>query len=53
MNKWLAGFEFRTTISFSMILIAIIGTAVVAFLTVGFQAYKAAKANPVEALKYE
>ncbi|WP_293304446.1 ABC transporter permease [Pedobacter sp. UBA5917] len=53
MNKWLASFEFRTTISFSIILISIVGTAAIAFLTVGFQAYKAAKANPVEALKYE
>jgi len=28
-------------------------SAVVAFLTVGFQAYKTARANPVEALKDE
>jgi ABC-type antimicrobial peptide transport system permease subunit len=53
MNKWLTSFEFRTTISISIVLVSIIGTAVIAFLTVGFQAYKAAKANPVEALKYE
>lgn len=53
MNKWLTGFEFRTTIPFSIVLISIVGTIVVAFLTVSFQAYKAAKANPVEALKYE
>lgn len=53
MDKWLTNFEFRTTVSLSIIFVAIVGTAVVAFLTVGFQAYKAAKANPVEALKYE
>lgn len=53
MNKWLTNFEFRTTISLSIVLMSIIGAAVIAFLTVGFQAYKAAKANPVEALKYE
>lgn len=53
MNKWLTGFEFRTTIPFSIVLISIVGTIVVAFFTVSFQAYKAAKANPVEALKYE
>lgn len=53
MNKWLTGFEFRTTISLSILLISIAGTAIIAFLTVGFQAYRAAKANPVEALKYE
>jgi putative ABC transport system permease protein len=53
MNKWLLSFEFRTAISLSIVLISITGTAMIAFLTVGFQAYKAAKANPVEALKYE
>ncbi|WP_131536611.1 ABC transporter permease [Pedobacter nototheniae] len=53
MNKWLTSFEFRTTISVSILLISIIGTTLVAFLTVSFQAYKAAKANPVDALKYE
>ena len=53
MNQWLSHFEFRTTVSLSIILTGIIGTALIAFLTVSFQAYKAAKANPVEALKYE
>lgn len=53
MNRWLNHFEFRTTISFLVVLISISGTAIIAFLTVGFQAYKAARANPVEALKYE
>ncbi|MES2456146.1 MAG: ABC transporter permease [Bacteroidota bacterium] len=53
MDKWLTNFEFRTSISLQVILISIAGTAVTAFLTVSFQAYKAARANPVEALKYE
>ncbi|WP_448633599.1 ABC transporter permease [Pedobacter panaciterrae] len=53
MNKWLGHFEFRTVISWWIIVAAIFGTSAVAFLTVSFQAYKAAKANPVDALKYE
>lgn len=53
MSHWLMSFEFRTTISFSIVFISIAGTAIIAFLTVSFQAYKAAKANPVDALKYE
>ena len=53
MNRWLTHFEFRTTISFTILFLSIAGTAVIAFLTVSFQAYKAANANPVEALKYE
>ncbi|RZM23249.1 MAG: ABC transporter permease [Pedobacter sp.] len=53
MNKWLSNFDFRTNISVGMILLSIAGTAAIALLTVSFQAYKAARANPVEALKYE
>lgn len=53
MNRWLTSFEFRTTVSMSIIMISIVGTMVIAFLTISFQAYKAAKANPVDALKYE
>lgn len=53
MNRWLTNFEFRTSISMAVILISIVGTSAIAFLTVSFQAYKAAKANPVEVLKYE
>lgn len=53
MNKWLGHFEFRTAISWWIIVAAIFGTSIIAFLTVSFQAYKAAKANPVDALKYE
>ncbi|RAJ27286.1 ABC transporter permease [Pedobacter cryoconitis] len=53
MNRWLTSFEFRTTISFLVLLSSIGGTALIALLTISFQAYKAAKANPVQALKYE
>jgi putative ABC transport system permease protein len=53
MNKWLGNFEFRTAISWWIVVTAIFGISVIAFLTVSFQAYKAAKANPVDALKYE
>jgi putative ABC transport system permease protein len=53
MNNWLKGFEFHTTISWLMILLTAVSTLGIALLTVSFQAYKAAKANPVDALKYE
>jgi putative ABC transport system permease protein len=53
MDRWLMEFEFRTTISLSIVLISVAVTAIIAFLTISFQAYKAAKANPLEALKYE
>ena len=53
MNGWLQRFEFHTNISWWVIIIASLGTLVIAFLTVSFQAYKTAASNPVEALKYE
>ncbi len=53
MDKWLAKFEFHTKITWWIIPIAGIGTLMMALVTVSFQAYKSAKANPVDALKYE
>lgn len=53
MNEWLAKFEFHTEITWWIIPIAGLGTLAMALITVSFQAYKSAKANPVDALKYE
>ncbi len=53
MTNWLKGFEFHTTVSWLVIVLAAIGTLMIALFTVSFQAYRAAKANPVQALKYE
>ena len=53
MDQWLQKFEFHTNISWWIILIAAGGTLLIAFLTVGSQAYKTATSNPVDALKYE
>lgn len=53
MSNWLKEFEFHTHISWLVILFAALGTVTIALLTVSFQAWKAAKANPVNALKYE
>ncbi|WP_158795417.1 ABC transporter permease [Pedobacter sp. L105] len=53
MDNWLKSFEFHTTVSWVMIVTAAVGTMVIALLTVSYQAYKAANANPVDALKYE
>lgn len=53
MNKWLGNFQFRTSVSWWVVAVAIFSTGLIAFLTVSLQAYRAAKANPVEALKYE
>ncbi|WP_316765410.1 ABC transporter permease [Pedobacter frigiditerrae] len=53
MDKWLTKFEFHTEITWWIIPIAGLGTLMMALITVSFQAYKSAKANPVDALKYE
>jgi len=53
MNNWLKGFEFHTSVSWTMVVMAATGTIGIALLTVSFQTYRAAKANPVDALKYE
>jgi len=53
MNKWLLKFEFHTEISWWIMPVAGFGTLMMALITVSFQAYKTAHANPVDALKYE
>lgn len=53
MGKWLTKFEFHTEISWWIMPLAATGTLLMALITVSFQAYKTAKSNPVNALKYE
>lgn len=53
VNKWLSGYEYKISISFLPFLIAIGLSVLVAVLTVSLQSIKVAKANPVDALKYE
>lgn len=53
MNDWLRNFEIHTTINWLVIVLVAAGTLGIALITVSLQAYKAAKTNPVQALKYE
>eukprot|EP01133_Synstelium_polycarpum_P017640 gene17640-21036_t len=53
MKNWLQHFEFQTPLSWWIFLSIAIFTIVIAVLTVSWQAYRVAKANPVKALKYE
>jgi putative ABC transport system permease protein len=53
INKWLSAFEYRITISFFPFALAIIISIIIAVLTVSIQSIKVAKANPIDALKYE
>jgi putative ABC transport system permease protein len=53
MNKWLQGFAYRIDFHWWMFAIAIVVAVAIALLTVGFQAVKAAIANPVKSLRTE
>ena len=53
MKMWLAGFEVQTNISISIFLLTAGLTLLLSMLTVSWQTYRAAVANPVNALKYE
>ncbi|RDC58313.1 ABC transporter permease [Pedobacter chinensis] len=53
MDEWLTKFEYHTEITWWIIPVAGFGTLLMALVTVSFQAYKSANANPVDALKYE
>ena len=53
MDRWLQAFAYRIDLDVvPFIFSGILGLAIV-LSTVGFQAFKAARANPVEALRYE
>ncbi|MES2063898.1 MAG: ABC transporter permease [Bacteroidota bacterium] len=51
MNKWLQDFAYRINIHWWVIAIAGTGALVIAIITISFQSFKAALANPVNSLK--
>ncbi len=53
MYQWLQNFAYRIDISLITILLSGMLTLVIAILTVSFQAFKAAKANPVDSLRFD
>ncbi|MBN2172610.1 MAG: ABC transporter permease [Bacteroidales bacterium] len=53
VERWLQNFEYRITISWWVFLIAAFAELAIAFIAVGYQSFKAAVTNPVEALRYE
>jgi putative ABC transport system permease protein len=53
MKKWLQGFAYRVDMGWWIFALASIIALLIALLTVSYQAFKAALANPVEALRYE
>jgi putative ABC transport system permease protein len=51
MNKWLQNFAYQTSITWQVFVLTAIVAILIAFITISFQAIKAAVANPVKALK--
>lgn len=53
VSKWLLKYEYRITISIWPFALALLSSLLIAIITVSIQSIKVAKANPVDALKYE
>jgi len=53
MNKWLQNYTYRVEIGVALFMIAIIGSMIIAWITVGDRAVQAALANPVKSLRTE
>ena len=51
MHKWLQDFAYRMTISWWIFGVVLLLTVSIAFLTICFQAIRAARANPVNCLR--
>jgi len=53
INRWLNTFEYHVTFPYEMFGVAGISALLIAWLTVSYQAIKAAVADPVKSLRYE
>lgn len=53
MNKWLGNFAYKTSIGVLTFALAAFVVMSIAFGTIGFKAFKAARTNPVKSLKTE
>jgi putative ABC transport system permease protein len=53
MNRWLADFAYRINSGPAVFVIAGALAFIIAWLTMSFQTIRAARANPIAALKYE
>jgi putative ABC transport system permease protein len=53
MQQWLQKFAFRIDISIQIFLVTLLSAVIIAWLTVAYQAIKAALANPIKSLRSE
>jgi putative ABC transport system permease protein len=53
MNEWLQGFQYRIALNPMLFALGLLGTIIVAAVTVSYKSVKAASANPVDSLRDE
>jgi putative ABC transport system permease protein len=53
MHEWLKSFAYRINISIWVFVLSGFLAAMIAVVTVSFQSLKAARANPIDSLRYE
>jgi hypothetical protein len=53
MRRWLENYAFRTSLGLGLFLLSAVVALAITMLTVSFQAVRAARANPVDSLRYE
>jgi putative ABC transport system permease protein len=53
MNKWLQNFAYKTSITWQVFAMTTFIAVIISFVTISFQAIKAAIANPVKSLRTE
>lgn len=53
VQRWLEGFAYQASVGVTLFLVAILSTVLMAWATVGFQAFRAAVSNPVKSLRQE
>jgi putative ABC transport system permease protein len=53
MSRWLEGFYYRTAMGWEVFAAAITLSVLIAWVTVGYRAVRAAVADPLKAIKYE
>ncbi|MEO6491180.1 MAG: ABC transporter permease [Ferruginibacter sp.] len=53
MKQWLQNYSYRIELGPAVFLFAVVGSIIIAWITVGYRAVKAAMANPVKSLRTE
>jgi putative ABC transport system permease protein len=53
MNQWLQNFAYKTSITWQVFVLTTILALLIAFITISYQAIKAALSNPVKSLRTE